>query len=324
MTRPGLWIWVGLVGGTTAALGSPDDEPAGFVRIRTKPLATIDRPAFVAGKDAQIPGNAWVLGVLADGEARAYSLDLLSHHEVVNDRSKYLDFGVVWSAAANAAAVIDRRLDGRSLTFDSAGGVVRGSPILKDRETGTHWSLVDAEAIRGPLKGRKLEHLSIGRRVLWKDWIARYPETVILSVGGTTHWYSGASERYFASADGVAGISAEDRRLATKAPVFAFSLHARAHAIAHVAIEGGRVFEIEGSTVFVYRRPKAAPFESTVAYIGQRFERQDDAWVEARTSCRFDEASAAFTGSRCPKPLEGLDTFWFVWSLNHPETALLW
>ena len=39
-------------------------------------------------RGAEISDDAWVMGVVFNGVAKAYSLNLLNHHEVVND-----DFG---------------------------------------------------------------------------------------------------------------------------------------------------------------------------------------------------------------------------------------
>jgi hypothetical protein len=202
--------------------------------------------------------------------------------------------------------------------------MINGSPILRDKETRSYWSLMSGEAVGGPLKGTKLKQLPIARRVLWREWLGAHPETRVLSVSGTTHWYSGAYHDYFASDGGFAGLTAEDRRLATKAPVYAFRMHAGAHAVPHDAIEGGRVFDIEGSTVFFYRDPKSAPFKSTVAFSGSRFLLVKGTWIETASKCRFSKSKGIFEGLRCPRQLEGFDTFWYSWSLSNPKTALLW
>jgi hypothetical protein len=50
----------------------------------------------VAAETADLPDSAWILGVALDGEARAYSLNLLNHHEVVNDRLGETPYAAVW------------------------------------------------------------------------------------------------------------------------------------------------------------------------------------------------------------------------------------
>lgn len=59
-------------------------------------IPSVDEPRFVAAAEADIPDDAWVLGVEIGGEARAYSLNLLNHHEVVNDQVGDTAFAAVW------------------------------------------------------------------------------------------------------------------------------------------------------------------------------------------------------------------------------------
>ena len=53
-------------------------------------------PQFVLATEADIPDEAWILGVVIDGEAHAYSLNLLNHHEIVNDRFGAIPVAAVW------------------------------------------------------------------------------------------------------------------------------------------------------------------------------------------------------------------------------------
>jgi hypothetical protein len=59
-------------------------------------IPAVFQPDFVAASEAEIPDDAWVLGVAIGGEARAYSLNLLNSHEVVNDRIGEENFAAVW------------------------------------------------------------------------------------------------------------------------------------------------------------------------------------------------------------------------------------
>ena len=59
-------------------------------------IAAVFEPVFVSAKEAEIPDNAWVLGVDIDGQPKAYSLNLLNRHEVVNDESGGTKFAAVW------------------------------------------------------------------------------------------------------------------------------------------------------------------------------------------------------------------------------------
>ena len=59
-------------------------------------IAAVVEPEFVPPREAHISDDAWVLGVVVDGHARAYSLNLLNSHEVVNDTIGNTSFAVVW------------------------------------------------------------------------------------------------------------------------------------------------------------------------------------------------------------------------------------
>jgi hypothetical protein len=71
----------------------PDDFRQLLPRGR---IASVDNPTFVPASEAEISDDAWVLGVEIDGEAKAYSLNLLNHHEIINDRFGETPVAAVW------------------------------------------------------------------------------------------------------------------------------------------------------------------------------------------------------------------------------------
>ena len=81
----------------TAAVHSSDPPPEGVEQLlpRGRIAAVVD-PVYVSAREAEIPGSAWVLGVVIEGQARAYDLNLLNRHEVVNDRIGDTAFAAVW------------------------------------------------------------------------------------------------------------------------------------------------------------------------------------------------------------------------------------
>ena len=73
------------------------DLPKAFQQVISRgAIASVDAPEFVTAHEADIPDDAWVLGVEIDGQARAYSLNLLNRHEIVNDRINDKSFAAVW------------------------------------------------------------------------------------------------------------------------------------------------------------------------------------------------------------------------------------
>lgn len=75
----------------------PKDLPKEYKQILPRgQIAAITQPKFVPADKAEIADDSWVLGVVIDGQARAYSLNLLNGHEVVNDQIGEQAFAAVW------------------------------------------------------------------------------------------------------------------------------------------------------------------------------------------------------------------------------------
>lgn len=82
---------------TAVACAQNKDLPKEFKQILPRGrIAAITNPQFVPANKANIADDSWVLGVVIDGEARAYSLNLLNSHEVVNDQIGETAFAAVW------------------------------------------------------------------------------------------------------------------------------------------------------------------------------------------------------------------------------------
>ena len=92
---------LGLATGATAlrAAAAPQqpDLPEGFVQLIPRgTIPPVIYPVFVAASEADIDDDAFVLGVVIDGESRAFSLELLNHHEIVNDTVGGQAYAAVW------------------------------------------------------------------------------------------------------------------------------------------------------------------------------------------------------------------------------------
>jgi hypothetical protein len=69
-----------------AGAAAADDPPEGVKQVLPRGgIPAIFDPHFVPAASAKIPDGAWVFGVVIDGQAKAYDLNLLNHHEIVND-----------------------------------------------------------------------------------------------------------------------------------------------------------------------------------------------------------------------------------------------
>ena len=85
------------VAGAAFASTPAEEPPPGVEQLLPRGrIPAIFAPRFVTAEEADIPDQAWVLGVVAEGEAKAYSLNLLNQHEVVNDRLGDRPVAAVW------------------------------------------------------------------------------------------------------------------------------------------------------------------------------------------------------------------------------------
>lgn len=100
-------LWAASAPATATAQEAPEpppalpephpDLPAEFKQLLPRGrIASVDDPQFVTAAEAEISEDAWVLGVVVEGQARAYSLNLLNRHEVVNDHVGDTAFAAVW------------------------------------------------------------------------------------------------------------------------------------------------------------------------------------------------------------------------------------
>lgn len=82
---------------SSLAISQNKELPKEFKQLlRRGAIAAITQPEFVSAQKADIADDSWIIGVVVEGQARAYSLNLLNSHEVVNDQIGEIAFAAVW------------------------------------------------------------------------------------------------------------------------------------------------------------------------------------------------------------------------------------
>lgn len=218
----------------------------------------------------------------------------------------------------------DRTINQQELTFEASGGLINSSLVLQDRETDSYWPIMRGDAVAGALEGTQLRELATNKKMKWKDWRRKHPDTLVLSVAGRED-AEAQYEKYFQSEEGFRGSQAEDQRLKTKQAIFAFRWQGNSYAAPFPSFAGGKSWDIGGDQVFLYRDTDAQLHASTIAFVAtEKFVEERNLWRSASSGCTFNTAIQLFEGSdSCPQELTGFDTFWYNWSLNNPDTKLL-
>lgn len=76
----------------------------------------------------------------------------------------------------------------RPLTFQVSGMLWNRSLVMRDKETGSLWSHILGESMRGDLKGEKLK-LIPSVITDWRSWKADHPETTVLALDRTARQF---------------------------------------------------------------------------------------------------------------------------------------
>ena len=145
-------------------------------------IPAIDVPRFVPVEEADewLAEREPVIELALDGVARAYPLQVLVWHEIVNDEFAGTPVAVTFCPLCNTALVFDRSLDGRVLDFGTTGNLRQSDLVMYDRQTESWWQQFGGEAVVGELAGEELELLP-SRIVAWEDFAARHPDGEVLS-----------------------------------------------------------------------------------------------------------------------------------------------
>jgi hypothetical protein len=87
-----------------------------------------------------------VIGLVIAGQARAYPLEILVWHEIVNDALASQPVAITYCPLCNTAIVYARRVAGREVTFGTAGNLRDSDLVMWDRQTQSWWQQYDAAA----------------------------------------------------------------------------------------------------------------------------------------------------------------------------------
>ena len=124
-------------------------------------------------RDDRLPTKELVIGLRHGRDVIAYAYRDLASIEVLNDAYDGEPIVVTFDPDSQTAAVFERTVDGRTLTFE------RGDPTtMRDTETGSLWSAVQGVALDGPLKGTRLAQLP-SFVSFWFSWSDFYPRTAV-------------------------------------------------------------------------------------------------------------------------------------------------
>jgi len=122
-------------------------------------IPAIDSPVFVDSATAStwLEGNEPVVVFEHAGDARAYPLQILMFHEIVNDTVADLPVTITFCPLCNASIVFERTIEDTVLDFGTTGWLRNSDLVMYDRQTETWWQQFTGRGLIGDYTDVKLQ-----------------------------------------------------------------------------------------------------------------------------------------------------------------------
>ena len=145
-------------------------------------IPAIDDPHFIQYTDADqwLEESEPVVAFNLKGDARAYPIQILIYHEIVNDTVASKPVTVTFCPLCNASIVFDREVDGEVLDFGTTGRLRNSDLIMYDRQTESWWQQFTGTGIIGDYSEVKLTQLP-SQLMAYGTFKQSYPEGSVLS-----------------------------------------------------------------------------------------------------------------------------------------------
>ncbi|MEX1994728.1 MAG: DUF3179 domain-containing protein [Steroidobacteraceae bacterium] len=312
-------------------------------------IPAIDAPAFESITSAQrwLDPQEPVIAVTLGEASRAYPIQILIWHEIVNDELDGHPIAVTFCPLCNASLVFDRRVDGQVLSFGTTGMLRMSDLVMYDRQTGSWWQQFTGEGIVGVHAGTMLTpiHSQIVPFGLFADG---FPHAEVLSRprgGGRPYGrnpyqgYDSVNSSPFAFRDRtdprlrpmerVLGV-----RIGTDTVVYPLS-KLRDEPVKNDTVGGKPIVvlateqmrsPLDRSRIADSRTiPAAAAFSRDINGQSHDFVVRDGVLVDEQTGSKWDLFGRAVTGPLAGqqlRPVDGGVHFAFAWLAFNPETRI--
>ena len=312
-------------------------------------IPPIDEPKFTSQDDA----DRWldelepVISFQVNGEAKAYPLQILTWHEVVNDFVGGEPVVVTFCPLCNTAIAFERTVDGVVHTFGVSGNLRNSDLIMWDRQTQTWWQQLTGEGIVGEQAGKQLTFLP-AQIIAWSDFKAAHPEGQVLSrnTGFVRRYGQNPYVGYDRADQSPFLFNGElDGRLLPKERVAALTIADESAAFPFAILDQERVvnYNVGGTDLVVFFKPgtrsalgglligkadeigATGVFEVVVDGRQLTFRADGDVFVDNETGSSWNILGEAVDG-----PLTGTELtpivhgnhFWFSWGAFEPDTKI--
>lgn len=312
-------------------------------------IPPIDAPQFIPVNEADewLEDREPVVFVQVGDDARAYPIQILMWHEIVNDTVGDEPLIVSFCPLCNTAIAFKRTFNEQVLDFGTTGRLRYSNLIMYDRQTETWWQQATGDAIAGEHTGAQLEFYPASM-ISWADFKELHPDGKVLS-RDTGHPRDYGRNPYFGYDDinqtPFLYNGATPDQLPPMARVLTIDLNGEAVAYPYDVlgevnvindVVGGNdvaVFWTEGtaSALDTGNIPEGREVGSAVAYsrildgATLDFEFKDGKNIDTQTGSKWNIFGLAIAGELKGSQLESvvsINHFWFSWAAFKPETRI--
>ncbi len=131
--------------------GPPKD---GIPAILEPKFVRVDQATFIKDQDR-------VLGLVHHGESKAYPINILNWHEIVNDVVGGRPVFITYCPLCGTGMAFDPTFNGRVYTFGVSGLLYKSDVLMYDHQTESLWSQIRKEAVTGEMIGSRLTLLPL-------------------------------------------------------------------------------------------------------------------------------------------------------------------
>jgi Protein of unknown function (DUF3179) len=302
-------------------------------------IPSIDDPKFISIQEADkyLEDSDLVLGLNINGDVRAYPLQILVWHEIVNDNVGGVPVAVTYCPLCFTnqvfnSTVVDDKGQAATLEFGTSGKLYNSNLVMYDRTTKSLWSQAMSQAIVGELAGVKLERMPFDV-ANWKEWKQLYPDSKVLSkdTGSTRPYGADPYGDYYTNGDVLFPVSNGDNRLGLKEIVIGLENKDQYKAYKLQEIENKKILDdqVNGKPIallslhpFMIRAYDPVVDRQVLEF---SYNAKDQNFIDAQTGSLWNFEGKAVSGQMKGKQLTRLpfdEGFWFEWVAFHPTTEL--
>jgi len=133
---------------------------------------------LVKAAENKVDSNRLVIGVVNNGEAKAYPIQFLGYHHQVHDTVGGKPMIITYCTVCRTGRVYEPLVNGKPEKFRLVG-MDHFNAMFEDANTKSWWRQVTGEAITGKLKGQLLPEVLSSQTSL-SDWLQLNPNSLIM------------------------------------------------------------------------------------------------------------------------------------------------